>query len=462
MIEKGACGQRGGRGGDAIGIGIGLDVSRLVRADAARHAGKDGPDRVGADDRLQLLDERPRGGVAVSLSIHAGIGGPGVEREGRLGQLRGPFAGIERQLDLEGPGYAAGERAGEALSKPARLDERRRDPDVRHLVHRGERRLVEGDGDLGPAVRLLPEARSAGGDRLGDDQLADARVREADLLLDQRQRLGQQRRDAFAPRLVIGEGAHAQVGRAAGERDVRVEVHVVDRPQRRHERQPAGGVLDRPAGQGVAVRLEGVAVDADLVAGRDLDAHLGGRPEAPGREDHHRRAHAELRVLRVGEGPADAQLRGLLETQVVAKRDGRHVDLVLHGHGHLELPLVVLGGHGGRLVVNGDLQLVEDAELAIGIRRGVGEGDVHRHVDHALVGPHRVRRPGLHRVLGGPDRWRGDRGERAEQEEGSPEDRQAASRAHQARPRRRAIRPRRRTRGFGGSQAGMAASTSAR
>ena len=93
------------------------------------------------------------------------------------------------------------------------------------------------------------------------------------------------------------------------------------------------------------------------------------------------------------------QIDGLLEAQVLAELDRGDVDPVLDLDGDVQSSLVVGGGDVGGFVVDGELDLVEDAELAGRVGRRVGEADLDGHPDRALIGSDVIRGRGLQRVL---------------------------------------------------------------
>jgi hypothetical protein len=407
VVEEGSRGERGGRCRVRVRRGIRLHVGGLVRPDAAGHASEDRAHRIGADRLLQRGDESPGRRVPVRLALRAGVSRPGVQPEGSVRVLRRLLDRVEGQADLELVRDRRGHDAGEALTQPANFDQIWREPDVADLVQRREAWLIEGDRQLRAARRLLPEPGGVGGDGLDQHQLADARVGQPDLRLQQRQCIADQGQRALAPRLVVRERSHAEVGRPAVQRDRGVEARVLGRLHRGDEGKPAGRVLDRAAHQRPAVVGEGVAVDADLVAGRDGDAHLRRGPEAPCREYDDGRADSQLRVVGVRQGVADLDGDRVLVAQVISQGHGRDVHVVLVGDLDVEVPLLVAGGHVGRLVVDRQPQLLEHAEASLRVGRRVREGQLDRHRDPAVRRPHVVGRLALERVLGGQGRaWR--------------------------------------------------------
>ena len=161
VVEERAAGERGRGVGRAVGDRLGRDLGGLVRpdggGDACEHAAGSPPrprrrrSRRGTPTTRRSRRRRPP---------DPAVGDPGVEREGASSAMRSASAAGSKGGSTSSS--AADRRrhlAGEALADPAGLDERRRKPDVRDLVERGERRLVEADGDLPARSATTPRTR---------------------------------------------------------------------------------------------------------------------------------------------------------------------------------------------------------------------------------------------------------------------------------------------------------------
>ena len=129
-----------------------------------------------------------------------------------------------------------------------------------------------------------------------------------------------------------------------------------------------------------------------------MDRDLARGAEAPGREHDRAGPRAESGCGRIGKLVRHADLDLLLVADGRPKLDGDDVHAVGTGDRCAKGTGRVPRGDSRRAVLDGKLQVVEDAELPCRIRSRVLEGGNHTDVDAARVGVEGVRGAGRERV----------------------------------------------------------------